>query len=108
MLVRYSALAVAANLSIVRIAMAGGRNRRSDPNVGLGLSSYHALSDTKTKKAARESWLEMLRQWLVQCPQCFEIRLVVGAQEDARYICKDCGHGFFISRSTAALSNGPT
>ena len=75
--------------------------------MGLGLSSYHALSDTKTKKAAGESWLEMLRQWLVQCPQCLEIRLVVGAQEDARYICKDCGHSFSIRRLTAAQRNRP-
>ena len=38
----------------------------------------------------------MLRQWLVQCPQCSEVRLVVGAHEKDRYICKDCGHSFVI------------
>jgi ribosomal protein S27AE len=64
--------------------------------MGLGLSEYIALTASETGKDAGENWLEMLRQWLVQCPQCSEVRLVVGAHEGDRYICKDCGHGFVI------------
>ena len=73
--------------------------------MGLGRSDYLALTDTRTRKAAGESWLEMLRQWLVQCPQCSEVRLVVGAHEDDQYVCKDCGHSFSIRRSIALNSN---
>ena len=76
--------------------------------MGLGRSDYHALTDTKSRKAAGESWLEMLRQWLVQCPQCSEVRLVVGAQENDRYVCKDCGHSFAIRLSIAAKDYPPT
>jgi transposase-like protein len=65
----------------------------------LGQSDHSDLRETRPKEAAGTSWLETLRQWLVQCPQCFEVRLVVSAQEDDRYICKDCGHSFSISRS---------
>ena len=64
--------------------------------MGLGLSEYITLTAPETGKDAGENWLEMLRQWLVQCPQCSEVRLVVGAHEGDRYICKDCGHGFVI------------
>ena len=64
--------------------------------MGLGLSEQIALTALQTRKGAPENWLEMLRQWLVQCPQCSELRLVVGAHEKDRYICKDCGHGFVI------------
>jgi ribosomal protein S27AE len=64
--------------------------------MGLGLSEYIALTAPEPGKDAGENWLEMLRQWLVQCPQCSEVRLVVGAHEGDRYICKDCGHGFVI------------
>jgi transposase-like protein len=64
--------------------------------MGLGLSERKALTAPETGKDARENWLEMLRQWLVRCPQCSEVRLVVGANERDRYICKDCGHSFVI------------
>ena len=105
MLIRYFAFAFPANVSIVLIAIADGADRRSDQHMGLGRSDYLALTDTRTRKAAGESWLEMLRQWLVQCPQCSEVRLVVGAHENDQYFCKDCGHSFFISRSIAPKSN---
>ena len=70
--------------------------------MGLGRSDYIALTAPETRKGAGENWLEMLRQWLVQCPQCSEVRLVVGAHEKDRHVCKDCGHSFFISRSNSA------
>ena len=73
--------------------------------MGLGRSDYLGLTDTRTRKAGGEGWLEMLRQWLVQCPQCSQVRLVVGAHEDDRYVCKDCGHSFSINRSIAPKSN---
>jgi len=73
--------------------------------MGLGRSDYLALTDTSARKAAAESWLEMLRQWLVQCPQCSEVRLVVGAHQNDQYVCKDCGHSFSISRSIVPKNN---
>lgn len=45
---------------------------------------------------------EVLRRWLVQCPQCSEVRLVVGARENDEYVCKDCGHGFTITNDELA------
>ena len=73
--------------------------------MALGRSDYLALTHTKFRSGAGESWLEMLRQWLVQCPQCSEIRLVVGAHEEDQYVCKDCGQSFSIGRSFAPKSN---
>ena len=35
-----------------------------------------------------------------RCPQCQAQWLVVGARENDRYVCKDCGHGFPIKLSS--------
>jgi hypothetical protein len=43
----------------------------------------------------------MLRRWLVECPQCAQVWLVVGARENDSHVCKDCGHGFVVSLSVA-------
>lgn len=64
--------------------------------MGLRPSEQLAQTAPKTGKGVGEDWLEMLKQWLVQCPQCSELRLVVGAHEKDHYICKDCGHSFVI------------
>jgi len=55
-----------------------------------------------------ERWFEVLRRWLVQCPQCSEVWLVVGAHEKDRYVCKDCGHSFTIRLSAATKEQGLT
>lgn len=72
--------------------------------MALGLREHRALATPETRKAGGENWLEMLKQWLVQCPQCSEVRLVVGAHEKDRYICKDCGHSFVIGFNRAGRS----
>jgi hypothetical protein len=71
---------------------------RLEPNEHIGLTA------PQTRKGAGKNWLETLRKWLVQCPECFEVRLVVGAHERDRYICKDCGHSFVIGLQSR---NGP-
>ena len=66
------------------------------------------FQEHELKKQATESLPETLRRWLVKCPQCAEVRLVVGARENERYVCKDCGHSFTVRLSVAAnddLSN---
>lgn len=45
---------------------------------------------------------EILRRWLVQCPQCSEVRLVVGARKNDQYVCKDCGNNFTITNDELA------
>ena len=60
---------------------------------------YIALQKDGVEKRGGESWLEILKRWLVECPQCTEVWLVVGARENDRYICKDCGHSFAIKFS---------
>jgi len=70
--------------------------------VGLAESKYVVLPEAGITKPEVERWPETLRRWLVQCPQCGEIRLVVGARENDSYTCKDCGHSFTISRSVDA------
>ena len=72
--------------------------------MGLGPREHIALAVPETGKGAGESWLEMLREWLVQCPQCSEVRLVVGAHEKDRYICKDCGNIFVMGLIRAGKS----
>jgi hypothetical protein len=66
--------------------------------MGLSGKSYVVLSDSLTGKrvSASESWLEMLRRWIIECPQCSEVWLIVGAREGERYVCRDCGHSFAI------------
>ena len=68
--------------------------------------NYIVLQKGGVEKRKGESWLEILKRWLVECPQCAEIWLVVGARENDRYICKDCGHGFAIQFSVTA-NDGP-
>ena len=67
-------------------------------------NEYIVLLKTTAREQRRERWFERLRQWLVQCPRCAEVRLVVGARENDRYVCKDCGHSFTIKFS--AVTNG--
>ena len=57
------------------------------------------LQKGRVGKRGGESWLEILKRWLVECPQCTEVWLVVGARENDPYICKDCGHSFAIKFS---------
>ena len=71
-------------------------------------TKYVVFQEHELKKQAIESLPETLRRWLVKCPQCTEVRLVIGARENERYVCKDCGHSFTIRLSVAAnddLSN---
>lgn len=70
--------------------------------MALAETKYVVLSDGGFTKRPRGSWRETLRRWLVQCPNCGEARLVVGARENERYTCKDCGHSFAIRISVAA------
>lgn len=42
-------------------------------------------------------WPEMLRGWVVECPRCAEVWLVVGAHEMDGHVCKACGHDFVIA-----------
>lgn len=64
-------------------------------------NQYIVLPETTVGKKRGERWLETLRRWLVKCPQCSEVRLVVGAHENDQYVCKDCGHSFTIRFSAA-------
>jgi len=73
--------------------------------MALPENEYIALSGGGLTRRPGESWLEILRRWLVQCPQCSEVRLVVGAHENDQYVCKDCGHSFAIRLSIAAKDN---
>jgi DNA-directed RNA polymerase subunit RPC12/RpoP len=68
--------------------------------MALPENEYIVLSDATINK--RERPFEILRRWLVQCPQCSEVRLVVGARENDQYVCKDCGHGFTITSDDLA------
>jgi len=58
--------------------------------------AYIVLQKGRIEKGAGESWLEMLKRWLVECPRCTQLWLVVGARQNDQYICKDCGHSFAI------------
>ena len=57
---------------------------------------YIVLPQTTVGKNEGERWLEALRRWLVRCPKCLELRLVVGAHENDQHVCKDCAHSFTI------------
>ena len=70
--------------------------------MSLAQSNYVVYPEGTLSKEATESWPELVRRWLVQCPNWTEIRLVVGAQENERYVCKDCEHIFSIRLSVPA------
>ena len=69
--------------------------------MALGENEYvRSVASVSTRP--KESWLELLKRWLVQCPACAEVRLVVGANENDEYVCRECGHSFAINRSIGA------
>jgi hypothetical protein len=63
---------------------------------------YVVLPEATVGKRDGNRPFEIFRRWLVQCPQCSEVRLVVGARENDQYVCKDCGHGFTITNDALA------
>jgi transposase-like protein len=65
-------------------------------------SSSNVTPQIRGLDGAEQRWLMTLRRWLVQCPQCTEVRLVVGARENDRYKCKQCSHDFTIGRNRPA------
>ena len=69
-------------------------------------NQYIVLPEAIDGKKRGERWSEVLRRWLVKCPQCSEVRLVVGARENDQYVCKDCGHRFTIKFSVAEKEMG--
>ena len=62
-------------------------------------SSSNATQHIGDLHGPEKSWLVTLRRWLVQCPQCTEVRLVVGARENDLYKCRQCGHDFTIVKN---------
>jgi transposase-like protein len=80
---------------------------RAELPMALDKSEYVVFSEGNSRKRRRENWAEMLRRWLVECPRCSEVWLVVGARENDRYICKDCGHTFII-RFSGTLNDKQT
>jgi hypothetical protein len=84
-------------------------SRATDPkterDMGASETGYVVLPEGGAGKRAGDRWLALLRRWLVECPQCATIWLVVGARENDRYICKDCGHGFVIRFLVAPQGN---
>lgn len=73
--------------------------------MGLADTKYVVLPEDGFTKPANERWRETLRRWLVQCPKCAEVMLAVGARENERYACKDCGHSFTIGAANRKLPN---
>ncbi len=65
-------------------------------------TNKYVLPEIGSTDGARGNWLETLRRWLVKCPNCTEVRLVVGAQENESHVCRSCGHGFVITVLTRA------
>lgn len=75
---------------------------KAELSMALEKSESVVLPEGNSRKRGRGNWAEMLRRWLVECPLCSEVWLVVGARENDRYICKDCGHKFVIRFSGVA------
>lgn len=69
------------------------------------MNNYIVPSDSDTEKKTGESWRETVKRWLVRCPQCEGQWLVIGARENDRYVCKDCGHDFVIRLSGASKTD---
>ena len=65
--------------------------------MGREITGQSVLPGEGTARRKGESWPAILRRWLVECPRCSQVWLVVGAREKDRHVCKDCGHGFVVS-----------
>jgi|GEM_PF-1662446 len=65
--------------------------------MGRERTGQSILAGEGTMRRKGESWPAMLRRWLIECPRCLQVWLVVGARENDRHVCKDCGHGFVVS-----------
>ncbi len=76
--------------------------------MGRERTGQSILTGEGTARRKRESWPAMLQRWLVECPQCSQVWLVVGARENDRHVCKDCGHGFVISLPAARDGRPPS
>jgi formylmethanofuran dehydrogenase subunit E len=98
-LIRYFARVIPASLDTVETLIAANMKEQVE-RMSLAETKYVVFQEHELKKEATESLPDALRRWLVKCPQCTEVRLVVGARENERYVCKDCGHSFTISRTT--------
>jgi hypothetical protein len=73
--------------------------RGGEPTASRGAGNFTAPGG-ETGGGGR--WLEALRRWIVECPQCAEVWLVVGARDADGHVCKACGHGFRIAPRAAA------
>jgi hypothetical protein len=69
--------------------------------MGIKETGYVIQSDggAGERRRRRDGWLDSLRRWLVECPQCAEVWLIVGARDNDGHTCKKCGHGFTIRLS---------
>jgi hypothetical protein len=106
-LIRYFARVIPASLDTVETLIAANM-KGAVQLMSLAEIKYVVFPEHELTEHARQSVPEILRRWLVKCPQCAEVRLVVGARENERYVCKDCGHSFTVRLSVAAnddLSN---
>jgi hypothetical protein len=65
--------------------------------MGRERTEQSILAGEGTAGRKGESWPAMLRRGLIECPRCAQVWLVVGACENDRHVCKDCGHGFVVS-----------
>lgn len=65
-------------------------------------NNYIVLSESNLQRKPGEGWRETLKRWMVRCPQCEKQWLVIGARENDRYVCKDCGHDFAIRLSVVS------
>jgi DNA-directed RNA polymerase subunit RPC12/RpoP len=67
---------------------------------------YVVLPEAGFRKKRAQGWLEILRRWLVQCPECSEACLAVGVRENDEYVCRNCGHRFAIKSQTQRETSG--
>ena len=74
---------------------------RGGGHIGLKGFAQSVSRDEVAGRRRGESWPAMLRRWLVECPRCAQVWLVVGARENDRHVCKSCGHGFVVTLPAA-------
>jgi hypothetical protein len=86
---------------------AGTQTRR---HMGIKEAGYVVPSDGRAgeRRRRRDGWLDSLRRWLVECPQCAEVWLIVGARDNDSHVCKECGHSFTIKVSVTTAERKST
>ncbi|MEP7343142.1 MAG: hypothetical protein ABI977_35785 [Acidobacteriota bacterium] len=55
----------------------------------------------------KTNWLEALKRKTQTCPHCGQRWLIIGARNNQKHPCRDCGQYFIIQQSNTMMAQEP-